>query len=65
MDTQTILKAPETPISSKQFEEIYGSRNFLYDLIKKGVVKPHYLGCKPFFFISEINAAMSAHPSIK
>ncbi|MBX9853720.1 MAG: hypothetical protein K2X86_18405 [Cytophagaceae bacterium] len=51
-------KETEIPISVKEFTQSFGSRSFLYSLIDKGVLKPHYLGRKPFFYVSEINKAM-------
>lgn len=55
-------KQPEIPITIKEFTEKYGSRSFLYSLIDKGIIKPHYLGHKPFFYVSEINKAMQEKP---
>jgi len=52
----------EVPISVNEFTKRYGSRSFLYSLIDKGILKPHYLGSKPFFYISEINKAMKEGP---
>lgn len=33
-------------------------KSTLYDLRAKGIIKFHYLGNKPFVYMSEINAAM-------
>lgn len=52
------IKCKSEILTIKDFTEKFGSRSFLYSLIDKEVLKPHYLGAKPFFYLHEIVEAM-------